>query len=225
MPRTARFGRAYYSAYPETPSGKIYGESANAEGKAAFEARLGKRFELGVVMNGGAVASERSPYGIPLDVAYPLADVQAVFAGAAAAMPAWIDAGADARTGVMLEMLTRLNRASFEVAYATMHTTGQAFVLAFQAGGPHAQDRALEAVAYAYDEMSRVPAGVMWEKPQGKNEPMRIEKTYCIVPRGISLAIGCSTFPTWNSYPGILTDAAFVANRFRVIETRRPARA
>ena len=27
--------------------------------------------------------------------------------------------------------------------------------MAFQAGGPHAQDRALEAVAYAYAEMTR----------------------------------------------------------------------
>ena len=38
-----------------------------------------------------------------------------------------------------------------------MHTTGQAFVMAFQAGGPHAQDRGLEAVAYAWDEMRRIP--------------------------------------------------------------------
>ena len=27
--------------------------------------------------------------------------------------------------------------------------------MAFQAGGPHAQDRALEAIAYAYAEMTR----------------------------------------------------------------------
>ncbi|MCK7473686.1 MAG: hypothetical protein MZV49_09440 [Rhodopseudomonas palustris] len=31
-------------------------------------------------------------------------------------------------------------------------------MMAFQAGGPHAQDRGLEAVAYAYREMSFVPA-------------------------------------------------------------------
>ena len=33
------------------------------------------------------------------------------------------------------------------MANAVMHTTGQAFPMAFQAGGPHAQDRGLEAVA------------------------------------------------------------------------------
>ena len=37
--------------------------------------------------------------------------------------------------------------------------------MAFQAGGAHALDRALEAVAYAYDEMTRVPRTVVWEKP------------------------------------------------------------
>ncbi len=52
--------------------------------------------------------------------------------------------------GVALETLVRLNKRSFEIAYAVMHTTGQAFLMAFQAGGPHAQDRGLEAVAYAW---------------------------------------------------------------------------
>ena len=66
-----------------------------------------------------------------------------------------------------------------------MHTTGQAFMMAFQAGGPHAQDRGLEAVAYAWDEMRRIPAKAHWEKPQGKNEPLRMEKHFRVVPRGV----------------------------------------
>ena len=89
-----------------------------------------------------------------------------------------------------------------------MHTTGQAFVMAFQAGGPHAQDRGLEAVAYAWDQMRRVPAQATWEKPQGKNEPLRMEKRFRIVPRGVALVIGCSTFPTWNGYPGLFASLA-----------------
>ncbi len=89
-----------------------------------------------------------------------------------------------------------------------MHTTGQAFMMAFQAGGPHAQDRGLEAVAYAWDEMRRIPATALWEKPQGKGEPLRMEKRYRIVPRGIGLVIGCCTFPTWNGYPGLFADLA-----------------
>jgi len=94
------------------------------------------------------------------------------------------------------------------MANAVMHTTGQAFMMAFQAAGPHAQDRGLEAVAYAWDEMKRIPARAIWEKPQGKNEPLRMEKRYRIVPRGIGLVIGCSTFPTWNGYPGMFADLA-----------------
>lgn len=193
--------RSYFSGYPEMPSGKIYGETANDDGKAAFTARNGTV----VLSDGGsaAAATERSPFGIDMSVTYPQTDVAATIERARAAMPAWVDAGFEARTGVALEMLARLNRASFEIAYATMHTTGQSFMMAFQAGGPHAQDRALEAVAYAYDEMARIPERVTWEKPQGKAEPLRIDKTYRIVPRGVALAIGCSTFPNWNSYPGM----------------------
>ena len=194
--------RAYYSAFPESPSPRIYGEAAAPEGKAAFEARLGKPFVLDQPSTGETVATERSPYGIDLGVTYPVADVDALIGAAAAAGAKWGEAPLETRTGVALEALARINARGFEMAHAVMHTTGQAFVMAFQAGGPHAQDRALEAIAYAYDEMSRVPASVVWEKP-AKPEPLRIEKTFRIVPRGIDVTIGCSTFPTWNAYPGI----------------------
>ena len=76
--------------------------------------------------------------------------------------------GREVRAAVCVEIVERVNARSFEIANAVMHTSGQAFVMAFQAGGPHAQDRALEAVAYAYAEQARVPATARWEKPQGK---------------------------------------------------------
>jgi phenylacetic acid degradation protein paaN len=198
--REAIRSRAYYSAYPE--SARAYGETAMAEGKAAFEARLGKPFALQQPSNGSSVATERSPYGMELGVQYPAADAAALVAAATQAGEAWGAAPFETRVGVALEALARINAHSFELAHAVMHTTGQAYMMAFQAGGPHAQDRALEAVAYAYDEMSRIPAHVVWEKP-AKPEPLRIEKTFRIVPRGVDLTIGCSTFPTWNAYPGI----------------------
>jgi hypothetical protein len=81
-----------------------------------------------------------------------------------------------------------------------MHTSGQPFVMSFQAGGPHAQDRAFEAIIGALVEQERVPASVIWEKP-GKEAPIRVRKDYRIVPRGVALVIGCNTFPTWNAYP------------------------
>jgi phenylacetic acid degradation protein paaN len=109
---------------------------------------------------------------------------------------------------VCIEALARINKSSFEIANAVMHTTGQAFMMAFQAGGPHAQDRGLEAVTYAWDQMRRVPAKSLWEKPQGKGDPLRMEKRFRVVPRGIGLVIGCCTFPTWNGYPGLFASLA-----------------
>jgi phenylacetic acid degradation protein paaN len=56
--------------------------------------------------------------------------------------------------------------------------------------------------------MSRIPARALWEKPQGKNDPIRMEKQFTITPRGVALVIGCSTFPTWNGYPGLFASLA-----------------
>src|SRR5439155_6476426 len=88
----------------------------------------------------GRVATERSPFGVPLDVRYPHADVGALLAAATAAMPAWRDSGPQNRVGVCLEILARLHKHVFELANAVQFTTGQAFVMAFQAGGAHALD-------------------------------------------------------------------------------------
>ncbi|HEX7273849.1 MAG TPA: phenylacetic acid degradation protein PaaN [Casimicrobiaceae bacterium] len=198
--------RGYWSAFPESP--KAYGEQMPAYGKAAFEALLDKPFPLTLPGARGSVGGEVSPYGMPLGVTYPKVDLDALFTAIAKAEEGWRKGGPEAWLGVALEILTRVNKRSFEIAYAVMHTSGQAFVMAFQAGCPHAQDRALEAIAYAYDEMRRVPSKAYWEKPQGKNEPLKMEKHFRIVPRGVSLVIGCNTFPTWNAYPGMFASLA-----------------
>ena len=200
--------RGYWSAFPESPSPKVYGEGAADAGKAAFEALLNKPFPVTLPGADGTVGAERSPYGLSLGMTYPKVDLDTLFAAIAKAESAWRKAGPEAWVGVSLEILARINKRSFEIAHAVMHTTGQAFVMAFQAAGPHAQDRGLEAVAYAWDEMRRVPAKAYWEKPQGKNEPLKMEKHYRIVPRGVGLVIGCNTFPTWNGYPGLFASLA-----------------
>jgi hypothetical protein len=112
QPVEAIYTRGYWTPFTEMPSPKVYGETANDDGKKAFEALLKKPFPLN-------------------------------------------QPGA----GVALEALVRLNKKSFELAYAVMHTTGQGFMMAFQAGG-------------------------------------------------IGLVIGCCTFPTWNSYPGLFANLA-----------------
>ncbi|KMN83043.1 aldehyde dehydrogenase [Chromobacterium sp. LK11] len=201
--------RQYWSPHPEMPSPKSYGETAAADGQAAFEALLQQDFQLdGLPATQGWVGSERSPYRGALRIRYPRHDADALLQASATALQSWRQAGPQAWVGVCLEIIQRLNRRSFEIAHAVMHTTGQAFMMAFQAGGPHAQDRALEAVAYAWREMSAIPEHCRWSKPQGKHEPLVLEKSWKVVPRGVGLLIGCSTFPTWNGYPGLFASLA-----------------
>ncbi len=200
--------RAYWSAYPEVPSGKNYGETAKDDGMKAFQARLGQLFTLDQPGTIGEVAGEASPFGLALNTRYPRCDLNVLLPAMQRAMASWRNASVEARTGVCLEILARLNKHSFELASAVMHTTGQGFMMAFQAGGPHAQDRGLEAVTYAYLEQTRTPAKAHWSKQVSKTDVVQLEKRYTIVPRGVALAIGCSTFPTWNGYPGLFASLA-----------------
>jgi len=199
--------REYWSPYPESP--RAYGEDAPQNGEKAFQDRLGKAFELDQPAQGTTSGGESSPYGVELGVTYPTAAVGSLIEAATVAMKTWGKATPEERVGVCLEILDRLKDNSFEMAHAVMQTTGQAFLMAFQAGGPHALDRGLEAVAYAYAEMTRLPRGQMrWEKPQGKRDPLQIDKQWRIRPRGVAVTIGVSTFPTWNGYPGIFASLA-----------------
>ncbi len=200
--------RAYWSGYPEVPSGKIYGETARKDGAAAFQGYCGSTFELDQPGAGGTVGSETSPFGLDLNIRYPQSDLASLVAAASDAQCGWRDVDLESRVGVCLEILERLNRRSFEMACAVMHTTGQGFMMAFQAGGPHAQDRGLEAVAYAYEELSRLPREAEWTKRVSKTDSITLRKTYRVVPRGIAAVVGCSTFPTWNSYPALFASLA-----------------
>lgn len=201
--------RTFYSRYPESPSPRSYGETAAADGTAAYEAYLNNRVEALADQpgDGDVDAGEVSPFGPELHVRYPRLDLEAAIAAATEALPAWRDAGARARAALCVEIVDRINKRSFEMAAAVMHTSGQPFVMAFQAGGPHAQDRALEAVVAALVEQERVPATATWEKP-AKGDPIRMVKDFRIVPRGVAVVIGCNTFPTWNSYPGLFASLA-----------------
>ncbi|MEV6374711.1 phenylacetic acid degradation protein PaaN [Micromonospora musae] len=205
---TAITERGYWSAYPESPSPRVYGETAAADGKAAFEAYLNGDFPLDQPGGGDRVATETSPFGVELGVRYPHPGVDELVSAASAALPAWRDAGPQTRIGVCLEILDRLHKHVFELANAVQFTSGQAFVMAFQAGGTHALDRALESLAYAYAEMTRHPGTAGWEKAAGKGDPLRMTKTFHVVPRGVALVVGCNTFPTWNSYPGLFASLA-----------------
>ena len=196
--------RVFFAAFPEYPGASVYGEDADKQGREKFKSHLNKRFEeLGVADPDGWVAEEVSPYlDEKLSIEYPALSVDALIANAEAASKEWRDASPEKRAGILVESLFRVQDRFFENAYATMHTTGQGYMMAFQASGPHAADRALEAIASGFEELKRFPSHTRWDKPMGKYN-LLIDKTWRAIPKGIGLVVGCSTFPTWNSVPGL----------------------
>jgi phenylacetic acid degradation protein paaN len=193
--------REYYTHFPE--SLKAYPAEDRERAETEFDGRRGRVWSLGQTgADGSAVGAEVSPYGFELDYSYEHVDPDVLLPAMRAAVPAWRDAGAEARAAVCIEILERINARSYDMAFAAMHTTGQAFMMAFQAAGPNAQDRGLEAIAYGYSALNAHPDRALWEKP-GKGEPTRLAKKWVAAPRGVALVVGCNTFPTWNGYPGL----------------------
>jgi len=194
--------RTFFAQYPEHP--KAYGEEAPAKGQVAFDAQRNQKFE-GLLQTNAAewIGEEVSPFTMEaLGVTYPAFDTDTLVVRSGRAFEQWRKLSADDRAEVLVDALERIKNRFFEIAFATQHTTGQSFIMSFQASGPHANDRALEALALGYQEITRFPSNITWEKPAGKTT-ITLEKTYRPVPKGISLVIGCSTFPTWNSVPGL----------------------
>jgi len=197
--------RTFWAAYPEHP--KAYGEAAPGEGEVEYKAYLNHEF-TGLIQpkSESFTGEEVSPYTQEkLGVRYPLYTVEELIGRAGTAGESWKKTSAEERAGILMECLEEIKKHFFAIAHATMHTTGQTFIMSFQASGPHSNDRALEPVAIGYEELKRFPQGILWEKPMGKFA-LRMEKEYHAVPRGIGLVIGCSTFPVWNTVPGVFAD-------------------
>jgi len=212
----ANRSRTFHAHWPETPSGKIYGETANADGEAAFKAQMNSAFS-GLVQKAtdGQVGEEFSPYGFDPGITYPHDSVETLMARAKKAQHDWQRLTPVERASILIEALHRGAKKFFEIGYATMHTTGQGFVMGFQASGPHAFDRALEAIAMGYDAQTSFATKVKWTKPIGKMS-VTIDKSYRIIPKGTNLVIGCSTFPVWNSVPGLF--AALVTGNSAIVK-------
>jgi phenylacetic acid degradation protein paaN len=196
--------RTFFAAFPEHPAPAVYGETADADGQNKFKSALGKKFEeLQQDQPQGWSGQEESPYlQEPLNISYPTFSVKTLIDRSNKAFHQWRKTNIHDRAGLLVETLERVKSRFFEVAYATMHTTGQGYMMAFQASGPHAADRALEAIAAAFEELQRFPTHAIWDKPMGKFN-IQLNKEWRAVPKGISVVIGCSTFPTWNSVTGI----------------------
>lgn len=197
----ALFDRNYYTPYPEHP--KAYGENADENGKSAFLKSMNENFTEFGYDGKDWIGEEVSPYlQTGIGVRYPSLDVETYINRSYEAFKIWKNTTPEERAGVLMEALDRVTARFFEIAYATMHTTGQSFIMSFQASGPHSNDRALEAIAMGYHELKKFPAEKTWSKPMGKFD-LNIHKTWKAVPKGIGLVIGCSTFPTWNTTPGM----------------------
>lgn len=193
--------RQFFSPYPEHP--KAYDPALDSKGKEAFGRLLNENFTQ---LNQDAatwVGEEVSPlwqYGT--GVRYPALAVDTYVSHSAAAAKDWKSASIETRAGILIESLEQVRLRFFELAYATMHTTGQSFMMAFQASGPHAADRALEAIAMGVQELTRYPNDLAFSKPLG-NYSLDVQKSWKPIAKGIGLVIGCSTFPTWNTVPGV----------------------
>ena len=198
----AQQSRTYYAAWPESP--RAYDEDGMAKGLSAFQSLLTQNFtELLQDGSEGWLGDEVSPYMMTgLGVQYPKFTPEVLITNATSAQKVWSKTAADVRASILLDALDRVALRFFEIAYATMHTTGQSFMMSFQASGPHANDRALEVLSMAYHELQRFPSDVTWVKNMGKFD-LTLQKNYKAIPKGVALVIGCSTFPTWNTVPGL----------------------
>ena len=193
--------RQFFSPYPEHP--KAYDQELDAKGKDAFGRLLNENFTQLNQEADAWVGEEVSPlwqYGI--GVRYPSISVDSYISKSKSAAKDWKKASLETRAGVLIESLERVRGRFFELAYATVHTTGQSFMMAFQASGPHATDRALEAIAMGVKELNRYPKDLAFSKPLGKYS-LDVQKSWKPISKGTGLVIGCSTFPTWNTVPGV----------------------
>ena len=195
--------RVSWSPYKDSPSTRIHGTEKPPAGKAAFEARLNRRFELDLPGITAWAGEETSPYNLePLGISYPVSDPDVLVEAARAGMPEWAKANPELRIALCLEMAERLYDHNFEMAHAIMHVAGQSYTQAFSGSGPNALDRGIEALAYAAIAMRNVvPTATYHRKFAG--DDVALEKFYTLVPRGVGLVICCASFPTWNAYPAM----------------------
>jgi len=192
--------RTFNSFYEENP--RRYPEDAASKGDSEYQKHLGGEFKE-IPGTEYKAASEVSPFtGDLLNISYPSKSVDTFITAAQQGRSALSALTVDKRFEVLKASLESLKERFFELAYATMHTTGQSFMMSFQASGPHAADRALEAMVASYLELSTYPEKVDWIKDFGKFE-LSIKKDFIPISKGIGLVIGCSTFPTWNSVTAI----------------------
>lgn len=201
----AIYTREYYSPYPENP--KLYSEEIANKSKTFVANIMNSNFtELSQTIGSKWIGEEISPYlQTGIGVQYPQAPIDDVISYSKLAMQNWQQVSIEMRIALLIESLEQIKNRFFDIAYATMHTTGQPFMMSFQASGPHSNDRALEAAIVGYQELTKYVKETDWVKSMGKFD-LKMHKNWKPIPKGVGLAIGCSTFPVWNTVPAIFAN-------------------
>jgi phenylacetic acid degradation protein paaN len=197
--------RGYYTPYPENP--KAYNEEGDLNGKAFISGVMNTNFsELMQGETNTWLGEEISPYlQLGIGVKYPSYSIDTYINDAERAQKQWSKIPVQHRAGILIEVLDRVKTRFFDITYATMHTTGQSYMMSFQASGPHSNDRALEAIVTGLEELTKYVAETEWVKPMGKFD-LKLKKNWKAMPKGVGLVIGCSTFPIWNTVPALFAN-------------------
>lgn len=200
--------RTAYAAFQESPSRRFHPDGAKAKGLETFNGLLNSTFRLDGPAH-GHVGSEKSPYTRePLGIRYPRLNPNATIAAAKSAMKPFADAGPHARIGVCLEILARLEAQLFTATFATQHTTGQGFMMAFAGSGANSLDRGLEGLAMTALAMEQTPAEASFTRSFGHGGPVTLHKRYHLRPVGVAVVLSCGTYPAWNAYPALFANLA-----------------
>jgi hypothetical protein len=177
--------------------------------QARLRCHLGKPFELGQPGQSGWHGGESSPYGVALDVSYPVCDPEALIAAGLEAMKGWQAVGADGRTGICLEILDRLNKQQLRARPRgdDDHRPGLDDGLpGRRPARPGSRPRG-RGLRLARAEL-RAGRGRSGKSRRARTRPLVMKKHFQIVGRGVGLVVGCGTFPTWNTYPGLFAALA-----------------
>lgn len=201
----AFYSRDFYVHFPEMPSPKNYGEGAAEKGLKEYNQMVGQIFDTLHQDKDEVLMSDEESCFDSRNIGnfYPIYNNSDDYIKVSQkAFQSWKKTAPQFRAALLMECLEKIKEKVFEIAHASMHTTGKGFMMAFQASGPHAFDRCVEAIVAGLKEQEKYPSSVDWKKPMGKFE-LNVHRTFKPHPLGVSLAIGCSTFPVWNTLPGV----------------------
>ena len=157
---------------------------------------VGHRFELlHQASPTGWAGQEESPYlQEKLGIQYPVFSADELVKRSGVAFHAWRKVSAADRAGILMESLERMKGKVFEIAYATMHTTGQGYMMAFQALVPTLPTVHSKPLRAGYEELTVIPRQQNG-RSQWASTAFNCRKNGVLYPKAFRV-VGCSTFPT-----------------------------